>query len=77
MHQYKTQFDKHPLLKEFKRASSPLMNDEDDDIEDYDIELESYAEEDIEDGEWTLDKFASNSCLCDILRECLEKKTSH
>ena len=41
-----------------------LMNDEDDDIEDYDIELESYAEEDIEDGEWTLDKFASNSCLC-------------
>ena len=76
MHQYKTQFDRHPLLKEFKRASSPLMNDEDDDMEDYDIELESYAEEDIEDGEWTLDKFASNSCLCDIERMLGEEDKS-
>jgi hypothetical protein len=64
LHQYKVQFDRHPKLDKVERAPSEGIDVDPDNVEDYDIELETYTDED----EWTLDRFASNSCLIDIER---------
>ena len=65
-HQYKVQFDRHPVLENIDQESLLYedMDVEAEEEEDYDIELETYNDEE----EWTLYKFASNSCLIDIER---------
>ena len=64
LHQYKIQFDRHPELDKVERAPAEDIDVDPDSVEDYDIELETYTDAD----EWTLDRFASNSCLIDIER---------
>ena len=75
LHKYKKEFGQHPLLGNVGRESTSKMEDNsDNDVKDFDIVLESYNDEDEE--EWTLEKYASNSSLCDIERMLAEEDKS-
>lgn len=77
LHLYKKQFPHHPNLMKVRSSECSPSGDDDEimqvDEEDEDIGdivLESY---DVEDEEWwTLEKYAMNSCLCDMERMLTE-----
>ena len=83
IYQYKKEFAQHPLLKHYVTNTTPPSstkdNDDKDPLESEEGEEESTAgltssddtSEEHENGtqeKWTLEKLASNSCLCDIER---------
>ena len=69
MHTYKLEFPKHSLLQKYLGNNTTIesngevsLSDEKDVVEDDKVVLETYEEDD----ELTLEKFASNSSLCDL-----------
>ena len=68
LHIYKLEFPKNPLLQKYIGKNATIeSNDEvslsdEDVVEDDKVVLETYENDD----EWTLEKFASNSSLCDL-----------
>ena len=69
MHTYKLEVPKHSLLQKYLGNNTTIrsndkvsLSDEEDVLEEDKVVLETYEEDD----EWTLEKFASNSSLCDL-----------
>ena len=68
LHTYKVEFPKNPFLQKYIGNNTTIESDDEvslldeDVVEDNMIVLETYEDDD----EWTLEKFASNSSLCDL-----------
>ena len=68
LHTYKVEFPKNPCLLKYIANNATIESDDEvslldeDVVEDNMIVLETYEDDD----EWTLEKFASNSSLCDL-----------
>ena len=66
---YKLEFPKHSLLQKYRGNNTTIksndkvsLSDEENVVEDDKVVLETYEDDD----EWTLEKFASTSSLCDL-----------
>ena len=68
LHKYKVEFPKNDLLQKYignnatVESNDELSLSDEDVVEDDKIVMETYKDDD----EWTLEKFASNSSLCDL-----------